>query len=158
MKRPLVAIGLAIAALGAQAHRDRLFSLAADGSIPELPAPYAATRLKIDLGAGTPARIVGIAIAVPGHDVRVSSCVLAKIPPTSRDRVTLKGSWYHDLAALPPYVDVRIQADAQAARPSDSEGVELLFSLVDGQLMSARRWVAAARTTTSSDLGCDHAG
>jgi hypothetical protein len=162
MKRLACALALGSAALVAHGHQDRLLTLADDGAVPGLPAEYAATRLKIEFDRMRPDRVVGIVLTVPGHETRVPPCLLQKILPSSKDRVVLKGSWYHDLSLMPPYVDVSIKADPPASKQSTEEGVELLFSLRDAKLISARRWVTTSGRygpgSTSSPLKCDWIG
>jgi hypothetical protein len=159
MKKLAVVLALGSAALAAHGHVDRFFTLADDGAIPELPEEYAATRLKIEFDPKAPGHVAAIVLTVPGHETQVPPCLVRKIPPSSRENLVLKGSWYHDPDILPPYVDVSFRADVRASKRSAEEGVELLFSLRDGQLISAQRWVVTSGRygpgSTSFPLRCD---
>ena len=126
-------------ASGAMAHQDRVLTLSADGAIPELPAPFAATRLRLEFkGHGRAARLAALVLSMPGHETRLPHCLLAQIPPASRGAIALSGSWTHDLADLPPYLHLRIQPARGGRNRVGAEDVELLFSLRDAHLISAQ--------------------
>ena len=123
----------------AMAHQDRRLTLSPSGAIPELPAPFAATRLRIEFkGPGRAARLATIALSVPGHETRLPPCLLAQIPPASRRAIELSGSWDHDLSDLPPYLHLRIRPANGGHNRVGPEDVELLFSLRDARLISAQ--------------------
>ena len=139
MKRLIALLLAATFASAASAHQDRILTLASDGAIPELPAPYAATRLHVEFeGRGRKTRVSVIALSVPGHENRLPRCLLAQLPPASRKAIELSGSWFHDLAELPPYLHLRIRPTNGGRNRVGPEDIELLFSLRDASLISAQ--------------------
>lgn len=155
--RRLVALAiLAACHVGAAAHQERRLTLAADGSIPELPSAYATTRLRIAFAHPGASPIASMAFEAGGHNTPVPACLLARLPALSAKDIALSGSWYHDLATMPPYVLVRIQPAAVGARPSPRDAYELTFSLVDATLLSIDRRIDSARSTVDRQALDDH--
>ena len=139
MKRLTTLLLAGTLASGATAHQDRRLTLSPTGAIPELPAPYEATRLRVEFkGQGRAAPLATIALSVPGHETRLPPCLLAQIPPTSRKAIELSGSWDHDLSDLPPYLHLRIRPANGGHNRVGPEDIELLFSLRDAHLISAQ--------------------
>lgn len=139
MKRLTTLLLAGTLASGAMAHQDRRLTLSPTGAIPELPAPYEATRLRVEFkGQGRAARLATIVLSVPGHETRLPPCLLAQIPPTSRKAIELSGSWDHELSDLPPYLHLRIRPANGGHNHVGPEDIELLFSLRDARLISAQ--------------------
>jgi hypothetical protein len=139
MKRLIALLLACTLASTAMAHQYRRLTLSPTGAIPELPAPYAATRLRVEFkGQGRAARLATIVLSVPGRETRLPPCLLAQIPPTSRKAIELSGSWYHDLSDLPPYLHLRLRPTNGGRNRVGPEDIELLFSLRDAHLISAQ--------------------
>jgi hypothetical protein len=151
---PLLLLALAI---GVEAHQDRRLTLSPDGAMPELPAPYDTTRLHVDFSGPGASPLAMVSLSVPGHALRLPPCLLAQIPAASKATTELTGSWYHDLARMPPYVQVRIHPASARRNRAGDESVELLFSLRDATLLSAMRYALVGEDTIqprSLDTAC----
>ena len=141
MKRILLLSLLWLTAISALAHKDRRLSLAADGSVPELPPAYAATRIQIEFSERGTGQLTKLTFASAGRQTVVKSCVRQLVAASSRDRVALAGSWYHDKRLLPDYVHILFKASTiQASLPEDP-GVLFLFSLTDARLLEVQEIV-----------------
>ncbi len=139
MKRTFALLVAATLASAAWAGGDRRLTLSPDGALRELPAPYAATRLHLEFeGRGRQARLAAIALSVAGRERRLPACLVAQIPPASRDAIELSGSWQHDLSELPPYLHVSIRPTRGGRNRVGPERIELLFDLRDATLISAQ--------------------
>ena len=131
-------ISLALAALclipaGAAAHKDRKLSLAADGSIPELPAEYRNTRVLIEFDAG--GQVTSVAVKSKGQETRVPSCVLQALKSKSGSDVKLSGSWYHQYSDLPHYISIHFRDPNKPSEDRQQSGAQFLFSLVTADLL-----------------------
>lgn len=125
-------IALAIALLGiapaAEAHEDRILSLRADGSIPEIPATFGAVSFRARFGPP-----VEVVFRVDGRTTVVPACITRLIPSQSLRDIDLSGSWYHDERILPFYV----AADFLPPDRNEDAGkaVSVIFNLHDASIV-----------------------
>jgi len=128
-------VALALSTGAAHAHRDRILSLRADGAIPELPAPYADTRLRIDYSTTSAGRVSQLSFTSGKRSTTVPSCLLALISRASPAGLRLTGSWYHERSSLPHYISVELR-DAEAVQHQAGYTAQrFLFSLEDARLL-----------------------
>jgi hypothetical protein len=102
MRRVVEAILLyfALVAGPAEAHRDRILPVKADGSIPDIPAEFGQVRLTLEgLGSNNPL----IQLRIGTHQTTLPFCVAQMIHTTSLAEIKVTGSWYHDEKDSLPY-------------------------------------------------------
>jgi hypothetical protein len=129
--RSLAGLALALAALTAQAHQDRLIEWRPDGSLAGLPAAYAPAELRAGFQpVGDATRLLALALRIGTHRVELPTCLLGSLQSERREQLQVLASWDHDEAVLPHYL---------ALRAADADGhYELLFNLHTARLMSMR--------------------
>ena len=132
MRSWLVA-GLVLFSLTAQAHQDRILTLAPDGRLQGLPTAYEPARLDVGFTAmgsnGT--RLTRLSLQLGKHQVSIPTCLLGLIPSDQRGQLQMSASWDHDESVLPYYVHLTLH-DPAPSRGSFS----LLFDLRTARLMS----------------------
>ena len=124
----------------ALAHQDRIFTLTSDGSIPELPAEYSGTRVRIGFSSDSIPILKSFSVISGGKENVLPDCLLKLVSTHQIDSVSLTGSWYHDEGmSLPPYVSIRFYDPNAASVPWGIPGIYFLFSLRDASLLSVER-------------------
>jgi hypothetical protein len=131
MFRTTFVVAFIVLATAALAHQDRILSVHADGTIPELPSTYQTTRLHIAFSEGDAGSLQQLDFLSSGGETKVQPCLLRLVPKGSFRQLLLTGSWYHDESILPHYVQVQF-CDPKSPR---CPGVHFLFSLRDARLI-----------------------
>ncbi|MET0518899.1 MAG: hypothetical protein ABW005_08705 [Burkholderiaceae bacterium] len=128
MKWP-VGAALALVALTAQAHRDRVIEWRPDGSLAGLPAMYAPADLQAGFQpAGDASRLTTLMLRIGAKRVQLPACLLGSLLSERREQLSLLASWDHDEAVLPHYLSLRA---------ADADGhYEMLFNLHTARLMA----------------------
>lgn len=138
MKRTLLSLVLCWACAGVLAHQDRRLTLRADGAIAELPHQYSATRLYVSYLGGYPPGVIELAFESGARKTVVPLCLLELIQPIVPKDLEISGSWYHDEALLPHYVNVHFKGNRNLPEPIS---VDFLFSLRDARLLEVTKVV-----------------
>jgi hypothetical protein len=142
MKRIGLFLLSALLAVTVKAHQDRILSLQPDGAIPELPAGYSSTRLKVQLSPkGDLSRL---SLTASGSEISLPECLLRLVKEPSMQRLFLSGSWYHDKPTLPHYISVEFRDASTPSGPREPPGINFLFSLRDASLLSVTKMVPLA--------------
>jgi len=138
MKKVVLALMLCWACAAVLGHQDRRLALRADGSIAELPGQYSATRLFVSYLGGYPPGVIDLTIQSGGRENVVPECLLKLLQPIAPEDLEISGSWYHDEALLPHYVNIHFKGNSSLPKPV---GVDLLFSLRDARLLEVTQLV-----------------
>jgi hypothetical protein len=133
-----VALLLLALAFSASAHRDRLLSASADGSIAALPPKYMATRIQFEFSEGQTGKLTKLRLVSAGRTTNIKDCLMSLVPYGSRDDTQLAGSWYHDKRLLPDYMHIRFKSGTPDPKLPEEPGVVFLFSLEDARLLEVR--------------------
>jgi hypothetical protein len=142
-KRVALLVAFVMLATAALAHQDRILSVRADGSIPELPAIYQATRLHVAFSDGDAGALQRLNFLSSGRETSIQPCLLRLVPKGSLRQLFLKGSWYHGESMLPHYIEVEFRdSPSPEALPEDTPAVRFLFSLRDAKVLLVTKVVA----------------
>jgi len=127
--RWLAGAALALVALTAQAHRDRIIEWRPDNSLAGLPAEYSPAEMRASFRpVGNATRLLALNLRIGAHRVQLPGCLLGSLLSDKREQLTLQASWDHDETVLPHYL---------ALRAADADGhYQLLFNLHTARLMS----------------------
>lgn len=133
-----LSLALLLLCTASAAHQDRIFDLRSDGTISGVPDTYQPATLLItkdDLGS-----IRTAVLRLKNGEYRFPGCLTHAFAGISMDKITLVGSWYHDLNSMPPYLSIKLM---KAAHPSGAifEGYSLLFNLQTAELLQVREHV-----------------
>ncbi len=139
----VIAAVLMMAPVAIRGHEDRPFQVGSDGSISGLPEDYLPASLLIGppregkFGIHPPPPTV--TLVVSGVERQLAPCVaqLFRLPPG--ERLTLHGSWYHDLSRRPPYLAVDLPSHTY--RGGWFTGYRLLFDLRTGEVLELNQVV-----------------
>lgn len=123
----------------ALAHQDLILSVRPDGVIPGLPSAYHLTRLHISFSDGDQRTLQRLDFQSSGQETRVANCLLELLPQGAPRRLFLTGSWYHDEAIVPHYIQVLFRDPPTAAELPGDPGVSFLFSLRDATLLQVTK-------------------
>jgi len=107
MKQILFTIFLAFYAMSAIAHQDRVISINDDWSLNGLPEMY------------SPASLRDWRFTVGTKVYKFPECFVKKMNGVGKEKVSLKGSWYHVRSSLPHYISIGVA----------SKNIFILFSL-----------------------------
>lgn len=118
----------------AYAHQDRILTLIADGSIPEIPAYFGRTQLMVS-GLGTDNPLIQLKIGM--HQTTLPVCVARLIRITSEKNIRLTGSWYHNESTLPYYINVQFYYPSQS---SYNTSYRILYNLHNAKLLKLTRF------------------
>lgn len=131
---------LALFAGSAEAHRDRILHVKADGSIPDIPTEFGQARLIVKgLGSEKPL----IQLRIGSHQTTLPPCVAQMIRTRSAAEIQVTGSWYHDeKASLPYYLDVQFFDPGYDPKRSYNSSHEFLFNLHNAKLINAKTFKA----------------
>jgi hypothetical protein len=141
MKRATLLVAFIVLATAALAHRDRILSVRVDGTIPELPSAYQTTRLHVSFSEGAAGALQQLNFLSSGRETSVQPCLLRLVPKGSVSQLFLTGSWYHDEAILPHYLQVQFRDSPSLQGLPDDPGVRFLFSLRDARLLEVTQVV-----------------
>lgn len=122
----LIALSL-FATFDVAAHEDRLLTVGPDGSLNGLPEPYLPATLRV-----SPKAILRIG----PREVTLPECLVAGVA-LRKTPLRVSASWYHELALLPPYVNLQVM-HTQGSR-GDYTGYSLLFNLETLALIEINR-------------------
>jgi hypothetical protein len=149
------------------AHQDRILSIAADGSIPQLPPEYAATRLTIAFPSNKINRASPtVSFATAKGATTLPLCATQLIESRSIKSAVVLGSWYHDLKSMPPYIYLKFLSPQANELSSSSyrSSVDFLFDLRTAELRHIEKNIASAdgkslqtKRFTISDVCGEHA-
>jgi hypothetical protein len=139
MKRIGLFVLSSLLAVAVEAHQDRILSLQPDGAIPELPASYSSTRLKVELSPkGDLSRL---SLTASGGEVSLPQCLLRLVREPSMRRLLVRGSWYHNQSTLPHYISVEFRDASTPSGLPEHPGINFLFGLRDASLLSVTKIV-----------------
>jgi hypothetical protein len=128
-------LSFALCAGPAEAHRDRILHVKADGSIPDIPAEFGKVRLTLEgLGSNHPL----IQLRIGTHQTTLPLCVANMIRTTSAAEIRVTGSWYHDEKnSLPYYLDIQFFEPGYDPKRSYNSSHTFLFNLHNAKLIDA---------------------
>lgn len=124
----------------AEAHRDRILHIEADGAIRDVPAAFGPVRLIIKrLGSENPL----IELAIGMHHTTLPQCVARIVRSMSVKQIQVTGSWYHDeTPSSPYYLNLRFFNPGYDATRSDNASQEFSFNLHNAELLGATSFEA----------------
>ena len=133
-----LSLALLLLCTASEAHQDRIFDLRSDGTISGVPDAYQPATLlltKDDSGS-----IRAAVLKFKNGEYRFPGCLTRALDGISKDKITLHGSWYHDLNSMPPYLSINIK---KAVHPSGVffSGYSFLFNLQTAELLQLREHV-----------------
>jgi hypothetical protein len=122
----------------AHAHRDRRLPISADGSIEQIPKEFGPVKLTVTaLGTNAPF----VTFSVRGQITALPACQTRHIRTTSLNDIKIAGSWYHDDATMPYYVNVTFLDPGNNRKGYANSSYEFLFNLRTSRLISAQRFI-----------------
>jgi hypothetical protein len=123
----------------AHAHRDTKLPISADGSIEQIPKEFGPVKLLVAaLGTNAPF----VTFSVKGQSTSLPACLTRHIKTTSLSDMKIAGSWYHDEATMPYYVNVTFLDPGYNPKKYENSRREFLFNLRTSRLISAQRFIA----------------
>lgn len=125
MVRILLAIVLFTIATVASSHEDRLLTLQADGSIPEILVRFGTVSLVVRFGPSGS----DVWFKVGEHSTAVPACVTRLIRSRNLKDLQLTGSWYHEETLLPYYVNATFFAPGSSKDQTSGNYLSILFNL-----------------------------
>ena len=132
-------LALAILPTVAGAHQDRILTIRADGSIPEIPESFGPVFLSTSgLGSGAPS----ISFRTGAHITTLPACVTRHIRSKSKNDLFVVGSWYHQESVLPYYVSARFLDPGHDKNRSYNSSTNILFNLHNGAIIHIKRFAA----------------
>src|SRR6185312_11112122 len=138
MKIPsaLFIVGLLLAG-PALSHEDRILPIRADGTIANIPAKFGPAKLQVSFSgpASGDAPISAIVLSLGSHQTRLPLCVTGLLLSQNMRQVRATGSWYHNGAVLPYYLDVTFFDPGQDPTDWSASGYSLLFNLRNAKLL-----------------------
>ncbi len=96
----------------AAAHEDRVFLIAADGTLRGTPDPWGVVSL--DLRVDESKAITSVVLSAPHFKTRLDDCLIDLMKSSALTEVSASGSWYHDRSVLPPYVALEVRRKGEA--------------------------------------------
>lgn len=122
----------------AEAHRERIVQIDADGSIRDVPPGFGPVRLIVErLGSTNP--LIGLRIGA--HQTTLPDCVARTIRSTKAAEIRVTGSWYHDeTRSLPYYLNIQFFDPGYDATRSYNSSRQFLFNLHDARLIQAKEF------------------
>lgn len=133
-------------------HADRILSIRADGSIPELPADFKDTRIVLRLSDAPRPRLLAFKLVSGGRTTVVAPCLLQMVELASAKDIQVAGSWYHELSSLPPYVHIQFVSDPAPTAIGLRPGLKFLFSLRDARIIQVERVIIEDGGSSARDL------
>lgn len=120
----------------AEAHRDRLLHIEADGSIQDIPVLFGPVRLIVEgLGSENPL----IQLKIGTNQTTLPACVARLVRTRNVAGIRVTGSWYHDeTGSLPYYLNIRFFSPHYDTQRSDDSSQEFLFNLHNAKLIEAK--------------------
>jgi hypothetical protein len=131
---------LTLFAGAAEAHRDRVLHVEADGSISDIPAAFGQARLTLE-GLGSEKPLVRLKIGA--SQTTLPFCVSRMIRSRDVAQIRVSGSWYHDeTRSLPYYLGIQFFDPGYDPKRHYNSGQEFLFNLHDAKLIHAKAFEA----------------
>jgi hypothetical protein len=132
-----VLLVLILLAASAYADPDRILTLQADGTIPEVPKQFGSVSFKVkDLGTHNP----HIELHVADHKTILPRCLAQFIRTRALSDIRLGGSWDHDESGLPYYINIKFFDPNQDPHKSYNSSYDFLFNLHNAHLIHANRF------------------
>ena len=131
MRQLILLVVLSCASSCAHAHRDRILSVQADGTIPEIPEEHGRVALETDFSLASPA----IRFTVGDLTTVVPGCVAKLVLSQSIADVQLTGSWYHERETLPYYVKAVFFEAGTARSPKQHRSIAILFNIETSEII-----------------------
>lgn len=135
-----VPLAFALFAGSAIAHKDRILSVDADGSIREVPAQFGPVRLIVKgLGSAKPS----VQLRIGAHHATLPECVARTIHSAKMSDIRVSASWYHEeKPGLPFYLNIEFRDPGAHPSRNYHSGHEFLFNLHNAELIDAKRMEA----------------
>lgn len=137
-RRPLL-LALLLVAGTCLAHQDRFLTMRPDGTIAEIPASFGTVSLKVN-GLGSP--MPKVRFSSGNRHNELPACITRLIRTRRLSDVSVSGSWYHDEAQLPYYVQVEFNDPGQLLAGPYRSNLGILFNLRTAQVIEVSRFVA----------------
>ncbi len=133
----------------AWAHEDSHFSLASDGTILEYPDSYRPASLSIeDGGEELEPRVT---LSTGGSTLALPPCLAELFVQPPDMEPTLRGSWYHDLSTLPPYLVVDLPYE-RVLDTGEVHAHQFMFNMRTAELLEVRRVLSDGRNSLNRKL------
>jgi hypothetical protein len=148
----LLFAGLA-ASSNAFAHRDRLLPIGQDGTLADIPAAFGPANLKISFSAPTSesASITSMVLTLGEKRVELPVCISGILRSRSMAEVKATGSWYHNEARLPYYLNLTFFDPGYSDKNWANSGYTLLFNLRTGKLIKMEAQIVRDEGRTLQD-------
>jgi len=142
---------LALFAGSAEAHRDLILQVNADGAMPDIPAKFGQARLIVEgLGSERPL----IQLRIGPHQTTLPLCVARMIRSRSAAEIRVTGSWYHDeTTSLPYYLDIQFFDPGYDPKRSYNSSHKFLFNLHNAKLIHATTFKATKAGNGGQGIG-----
>jgi hypothetical protein len=143
----------------AEAHKDRVLHIEADGSIPDVPAAFGPARLIVEgLDSVKPL----IQLRIGANQSTLPDCVARTIRTANAAEIQVSGSWNHDeKGPLPYYLNIRFFDPGYDPKRRYNSSHEFLFNLHNAKIIHAEEFEAnqsgngGQSRTLKLPMGCD---
>ncbi|XLZ72383.1 hypothetical protein ABT364_10590 [Massilia sp. SR12] len=125
------------ASSNAIAHVDTLLPIRADGMMADLPSNFGPGKLAVNFSSPSARRpsVSSVVLQLRGRQIELPKCVTSLLRTKSMKEVVAAGSWYHDEAMLPYYLQVTFFNPGYSAKLRANSGVQILFNLRTGDVI-----------------------
>lgn len=136
-KTSALLLTLALFGGSAEAHKDRILNVEADGSIRDVPAQFGPVRLIAQgLGSAKPS----VQLRIGAHQATLPECVAQTIRSAKMADIQVTASWYHDeKSGLPFYLKIAFRDPGADSSRDYHSSHEFLFNLRNADLIDATR-------------------
>jgi hypothetical protein len=143
-----------IASNSAFAHKDRILTIAPEGTMADVPSEFGPASLKIDFSAsmGKSPPITSMVLTLGEKRIALPACITGLLRSRSMGEVTATGSWYHNEARLPYYLNLTFFDPGYSVNKWANSGYTLLFNLRTGKLIKMETQIVRDEGRTIQDV------
>ena len=139
------------------AHKDRILTIAQDGTLADIPSEFGSANLKVNFSAPmneSPA-ITSMVLKLGEKRIELPVCITGLLQSRSIDEVRAMGSWYHNEAHLPYYLSVTFFDPGYSVKEWANSGFTLLFNLRTGKVIKMEAQIVRDEGRSIQDLPVD---
>ncbi|MDF3197028.1 hypothetical protein [Pseudomonas sp. 1928-m] len=118
----------------AYAHKDSIITLNENGTITNLPPPYAPAALQIENSFFGNA-LTSIKLSVGKSKLTFPGCLLSLIKSDNKSQVHLSGSWYHENSLTPHYLHIMFYDPGHEESQNPNPGYKFLINMQTLKIM-----------------------
>lgn len=138
------------------AHRDRILPIAQDGTLADTPSKFGPANLKVNFsGADESPPITSLVLKLGEKRIELPVCVTGLLQSRNMGEVKATGSWYHDEALLPYYLNLTFLDPGSSVKKWANSGFKLLFNLRTGKVIKMEVQIVRDEGRTIQDLPVD---